>query len=519
MAYVHISVYLELRGELTGRESAKILTPFSTAKMAPFGQKIALALALAAAAQATMPLNWENVVLDPAPYTTWVATSSDGLSRRAQVDVPFVNASGVGDMISYSRVDLVGNAQQRGFAQGELFAQDIYNFYTEVLPDFVIGMADDVLPGVLPPDLEAKVQAAIATKVPAAAYAAMDWVWQREAKHVPARLVTEMEAMGEGLCAGLATSMPDYTCDPVEWGTNIKQVNMFPELIKMTCTMFGAWGEASKSSDLFQLRALDFGGGPLAELSQLQVHRQPPGAPVPVPTPGQDTPGNMGNDAGDLWQGFASIGFPGLVGVITGVSEKGIGLSEKVWEVYNSSTGVQKGHYDGEADVLVMRDVLELAPNRSSAELYMRNDPDRTFAVFLGVGDRETQQMDICGYREADFHAYTPETMPDVTGQPYMKDLVYVDKHPQPSHDLTELPDLLTAHYGAIDQVTTAAIAAGHETGDLHIAMYDYSPGSEALWFSIGRTNAAGDYGQDSVWKACYRPYLHYPLEALFAGQ
>lgn len=27
-------------------------------------------------------------------------------------------------------------------------------------------------------------------------------------------------------------------------------------------------------------------------------------------------------------------------------------------------------------------------------------------------------------YREADFHAYTPETMPDVTLQPYFEDLV-----------------------------------------------------------------------------------------------
>jgi len=74
-----------------------------------------------------------------------------------------------------------------------------------------------------------------------------------------------------------------------------------------------------------------------------------------------------------------------------------------------------------QADVLVMRDVLELAPNRTSAEAHMRADPNRTFAIFLGVGDYETQRMDIVGYRESDFHAYTDETMPAVTGQPYMK--------------------------------------------------------------------------------------------------
>ena len=137
--------------------------------------------------------------------------------------------------------------------------------------------------------------------------------------------------------------------------------------------------------------------------------------------------------AGDLPFAFASLGFPGLVGVVTGVSQEGIGLSEKVWEVYNTTTGVQEGHFDGEADVLVMRDVLELAPNRSVAEAYMRADPARTWAVFLGVGDYATQELDIVGYREADFHAYTPETMPAVTGQQAFDQLVYVDKHPQPS--------------------------------------------------------------------------------------
>merc|ERR1711871_1402862 len=93
---------------------------------------------------------------------------------------------------------------------------------------------------------------------------------------------------------------------------------------------------------------------------------------------------------------FASVVFPGLVGVITGINENGIGLSEKVWEVYNTTTGVQPGTYQGEAVVMVSRDVLELASNRQAAEDYMRQ-ANRTWSVFLGIGDYETQQMDICG--------------------------------------------------------------------------------------------------------------------------
>ncbi len=36
----------------------------------------------------------ENPLLDPAAYTKWVETSSDGLSRKAVISVPFVNSTG-----------------------------------------------------------------------------------------------------------------------------------------------------------------------------------------------------------------------------------------------------------------------------------------------------------------------------------------------------------------------------------------------------------------------------------------
>eukprot|EP00666_Eupelagonemidae_sp_cell4sb_P006027 gene6027-4196_t len=39
---------------------------------------------------------------------------------------------------------------------------------------------------------------------------------------------------------------------------------MLPELIRMSCTMFGAWGSATPTGNLTQLRALDFGSGPFA---------------------------------------------------------------------------------------------------------------------------------------------------------------------------------------------------------------------------------------------------------------
>ena len=37
---------------------------------------------------------------------------------------------------------------------------------------------------------------------------------------------------------------------------------MLPELIRMTCSMIGAWGSATEDGQLLQLRTLDFGGAP-----------------------------------------------------------------------------------------------------------------------------------------------------------------------------------------------------------------------------------------------------------------
>ena len=55
-------------------------------------------------------------ILDPSPYTTWVGVSSDGLSRKAVINVPFTNATGDLDNVYAYRIDLIGDNVARGFA-------------------------------------------------------------------------------------------------------------------------------------------------------------------------------------------------------------------------------------------------------------------------------------------------------------------------------------------------------------------------------------------------------------------
>ena len=98
---------------------------------------------------------------------------------------------------------------------------------------------------------------------------------------------------------------------------------MLPELIRMACTMFGAWGGASADgAGLVQLRALDFGSGPFANFTVLSVARALDGGK-----------GGASGTSGVAVPAFASLSFPGFVGAITGVSTS-LALSEKVRESF-----------------------------------------------------------------------------------------------------------------------------------------------------------------------------------------
>ena len=58
-------------------------------------------------------------------------------------------------------------------------------------------------------------------------------------------------------------------------------------------------------------------------------------------------------------------------------------MSEKVWMTYDRIS-LQPGHYDGEADVFVLRDILEFSKSRKDAEAFLQN-ANRTFAIWIGT--------------------------------------------------------------------------------------------------------------------------------------
>ncbi|GMH67153.1 hypothetical protein TL16_g04606 [Triparma laevis f. inornata] len=395
-------------------------------------------------------------------YTTWSPDAAIEKSRLAKISVPLED----GSSIDISRLDLVGSPHERGFASGALLANDIIEFIDVKLNSYfsneLLNLDISSLPLKLQEVLEPIIEKG-AEKAPEVFWTAMSFVWEKEKEYVPEAILEEMNGIGEGICAGL-TSGDD--CNPLEMSMKVKHVNMLPELIRMACTAFGAWGTATPDGRR--------GGG----------------------------------------QAFTSLSFPGFVGVVTGVSEKGIGVSEKVWMTYDKRS-IQPGSYDGLADVLVIRNILENSSTRAEAEDYLMN-VDRTWSIWLGIGDYESQKFDLVGYKQKSAIVYDDTTINTETGQDYIQDVCYVDKHPQPSH-ADDLPKLLQGYHGNVTFTAVQDIVQQHETGDLHWAAYDFA--KKTMILAIGRIDEEGNYGEDGkVWQAHNRPGVVFDLEDLWNG-
>jgi hypothetical protein len=461
-----------------------------------------LSLGIIAVSSAQVDFQTPPPIFEASTYTTWDKKSVDG-SRRGQIYVPFKDAQGNDDFVSMLRLDLVGDAKARGHAHGKLLAKEIIDFTQVQLPKFFIESVLDFTMDTsdMPPAL-AKILSAlkkgIAVKVPEILHEAQMWVYNNELKYMPQSLIDEMDGIAEGMCAG------DHGlnhCDVNEWTEKIHAVNMLPELIRMACTAYGAWGKANNNPQinggLVQVRALDFGTGPWSGNTVVNTAR------------------NEGQRA------FASVSFPGFVGVITGISDGGVGISEKVWMVSGKKKDIQGGAYDGVPDPFVLRQILEHSATRQEAEIYV-NSIHRTWAMFIGVGDFTSQQFDLIGYREQGAQIYSDQTITEVTSQPIMNQIAYVDKHPQPSGD-DHLPSALSSLYGNLTAPNCRMVTQYHETGDVHIAFYDFA--NKQMLLSIGRTNSKGEYrpegsdGDSNVWKAYNRPYIQFDLGKLFSGQ
>ena len=129
------------------------------------------------------------------------------------------------------------------------------------LPAYFSEQALDLLAEAhLPQAIYDKIAPIFEQDAPAAFNAALDWVVAKQQETVPARLDEEMQGIAAGVCSV-------KSCDADTFVDDVRRFNALPELVRMQCSMVGAWGEATPDAAMAQLRTLDFGEGPFGNLT------------------------------------------------------------------------------------------------------------------------------------------------------------------------------------------------------------------------------------------------------------
>jgi len=357
-----------------------------------------------------------------------------------------------------------GTPYEMGYAQGVLLKEQINQFIPDVF-EYMYTEVEDYL-GFLPYYLQ-EVVAEVGVD------AALDMTYELTKPYTPDYYYEEMQGLADG--SGVPYKQ-------------ILQVHMLPELIKAHCSIIGAWGPAisGTSGSLYQLRALDWStNGPFQAFPALTVYHPEEG---------------NGHD-------FAILGWTGFIGALTGYSSASVGICEKVWLSYN-------GTYSraGIPWMFVLRDILQYDTDIDSA-INRLNKAERTCSIFVGLGDNSINQARILEYSHDFVNVGDDKNFPEWDEHPSMDGVVYLDKHSQPSTD-TCMGGLLETYYGDIDALKILQyIAPRQETGDMHVAVYDYA---ENYMYVSNASPVPPNGNATQVVPAYNRPYIRLDMNQLF---
>eukprot|EP00056_Hartaetosiga_gracilis_P018864 m.12224 g.12224 ORF g.12224 m.12224 type:complete len:441 (-) comp7141_c0_seq1:1530-2852(-) len=272
----------------------------------------------------------------------------------------------------------------------------------------------------------------------------------------------------------------------------IERIHMIGELTKGSCSMYGAWGNATVGSKILQLRALDWDvDGPFKDFPQITVYH----------------PTNSSNG-----HTFANIGWTGWVGSITGMSSVQMAISEIGVSFPDSSFGKESRF--GIPFTFILRDILQFDKDIGSA-MQRLTDAHRTCDLIFGVGDgKQPGPQAFRGvqysFSVANFYTDT-DNMPVASWHPRITDIVYYGMDWLCPGYSQVLAKQINANYGKITpEQTIKDITAITQTGDLHIAVYDLT--DNVLYTANARRD-----GADGPAKAYDRTFVRLDMTAVFA--
>jgi len=238
------------------------------------------------------------------------------------------------------------------------------------------------------------------------------------------------------------------------------QLNLFAEITKASCSFMGAWGPATVDGKTIQLRALDYDTvGPFKDYPLISVYH----------------PEN------DQQKAFASVGFPGSIGVLTGFSEAQIGISEIGVSFADDSFGQgtdttppEKVH--GIPWMFLLRDVLQQASSGAEG-IKMIQDASRTCNLIIGVGDGKAGEVHGIQYSGYVANAYSDADLLPVNST-WHAPIPHVTYNAMdwlcPNFDVRMNEQLSKYANGQLSPATMIQnVLPTVQTGDLHAAIYD----------------------------------------------
>ncbi len=321
---------------------------------------------------------------------------------------------------------LKGTPYQMGYAEGKLCAKEVHYMALQVAPLMMLGL--QIHP----------------SKV--------DQIWKLYQKHLRPDYLEELK----GEAAGSGVSL-----------TAIERLESMPDISEWHCSFFAAYGKATHSGDLLQIRALDY-----ATFAGIQKYPS-----IKVYDPVHGIP-------------FVNVGWAGFCGMVSGMNADGIAMSE-----IGDNWDMQTDSFDGRPLTYVMRDSVEFGNTLDKAVDLVKNGP-RTTSLLYCLSSAKERQVRALETSHTKCYVYTPSTLPF----PHLPDVVYMSMSMKSNWN-QKLYEALKKVYGKIDVPIAEGIMHNLKTGSLHAIVF--KPATGDLWVSNATFKK----------KAYDCPFIHFNLK------
>jgi isopenicillin-N N-acyltransferase-like protein len=370
-------------------------------------------------------------------------------------------------------VHVYGDPYQMGYAHGSLLKQDLNTFYPMVWKYMVTEFEHE---------MEKKIPKWLADLI--AEYGldiALDLTYEATVRYTGPHIYQEMKGIADGASVDYKT---------------LRRIHMIGELTKGSCSMFGAWGNATKSTggSTLQLRAFDWeADGPFKDYATVIVYH----------------PNDLNNGTKKSYK-FANLGFAGWIGSFSGISENQLAISE-IGVFFRDDTFGTESRL-GIPFTFLLRDILQFDLTLDDS-INRITTVKRTCDLILGVGDGKLGQV-----RSFQYSSSVARVIDDInilpkndSWHPAIQNVVYHGMDWLCPGFNKVLGEQLQKFHGDIRISNVISdIVAKTQTGNLQVSIYDLT--NMMLYLSYARpTNGTGN-------KYAYeRSYIKFDMKKLFA--